>query len=184
VSSGQPTTWPLCRTTSVITQCSSISTAIPAQQQSVSTLVTSALCKPTIKTATTARAKTTAGGRKKSSQGRGSSKKQAVIDDEIDLQHILRHWNYCHKKFRKVSFSSWEDSELYELGDFVPLAESGRAGTAVGLSPPQPDLLEWRDGEMGLTNSPEEATTMTTAMAALTSDGTSIESRDEGASNG
>jgi hypothetical protein len=141
------------------------------------------LCKPTFKTATPPRVKTTAGGRKKSSQGRGSSKKQAVIDDEIDLQHILRHWNYCHKKFRKVSFSSWEDSELYELGDFVPLAESGRAGTAVGLSPPQLELLEWRDGEMGLMNSPEEAT-MPTAMAAMTSDGTSIESRDEGTSSG
>jgi hypothetical protein len=151
----------------------------PAQQPSLTTPVTSVLHKTTIKTAT-ARAKITAG--RKKWQGHGS-KKQAVIDDEIDLQHILSHWNYCHKKFRQVSFSSWDDSKLYELDDFVPLADSCRGSVAVGSSSPKPVLLALRDEEM-LTNSPEEATTAMAAMSNGTERSWDLESRDEGMSNG
>jgi hypothetical protein len=68
--------------------------------------------------------------KRKKSHSHGS-KKQAVIDGEIDVQ------NYCHKKFRKVSYSSFENSEIYKLSVFGPLAKRGWADTVEGLLPPQ-----------------------------------------------
>jgi hypothetical protein len=67
--------------------------------------------------------------KRKKSQSHGSNKKQAVIDGEIDVQ------NYCHKKFRKVSHSCFENSETYMLSVFGPLVKRG-ADTVVGLLPP------------------------------------------------
>ena len=67
--------------------------------------------------------------KRKKSHSHGS-KKQAVIDGEIDVQ------NYCHKKFRKVSYRSFENSDIYKLSVFGPLTRRGWADTVVGLLPP------------------------------------------------
>jgi hypothetical protein len=67
--------------------------------------------------------------KRKKSQSHGS-KEQAVIDSEIYFQ------NYCHKKFRKVSYSSFENSDIYKLNVFGPLTKRGWADTVVGLLPP------------------------------------------------
>jgi hypothetical protein len=69
--------------------------------------------------------------KRKRSNSHGSKQKQAVIDGEIDLQ------NYCHKKFRKVSYRSFENLEIYKLSVFGPLAKRGLAHTMVGLLPLQ-----------------------------------------------
>ena len=81
---------------------------------------------------------TTTEAKKKPLKGRrvGRKQQQAEMDDRIDLQHILRHWNYRHKKFSR----NWDDDQRqqYELGDFAPAAETGGlhgSTTANGLPP-------------------------------------------------
>jgi hypothetical protein len=99
-----------------------MSCAAPAQQQPT---VPVALMnhKMTMKIAS-------AKSKRKKSHSHGSKKKQAVIDGEIDVQ------NYCHKKFRKFSYSNFENSEINKLSVFGPLTKRGWADTVVGLLPP------------------------------------------------
>jgi hypothetical protein len=133
-----------------------------------------------------------AGPKKKTTKSRGA-KKQADIDDKIDLEHILRHWNYCHKKYR---YDQMDKSEQYVAGDFpppLPAVQYLGEATGVGVletidltglmqpdSPPLPGGLLEVDDTRATTKNNTAAATRTLMTTTSSNSDVDIEHFNEG----